>query len=81
MIKYRKKLAAIEAIQWTGENWLEIAEFMGGSVVLNTLSSVIVDTLDGFEMHAEPYDWIVCDNNGQFSAVEARMFSELYEAA
>ena len=80
-MKYRKKSTEVEAIQWTGENWLAIAEFFGGLVTLNSLSSVVVDTLDGFEMHAEPYDWIVCDENGQFQAVESRMFFELYQAA
>jgi len=81
MTKYLKKLNAVDAVQWTGENYLEVALFMGDRVTINQLSSVIIDTLNGLEMHAEPYDWIICDEFGQFRAVESREFSELYEAA
>ena len=80
MAKYRNKPTEVDAIQWTGHNWQEVAEFMGGRVELSDLGAVIVEVYDG-EFHAEPYDWILKTWNGSFKYLRPHVFEELYEAA
>jgi hypothetical protein len=78
-VKYRKKPTEVDAIQWTGHNWKEVAEFLGGRVELSSLSAVIIDTHDGLETHVEPYDWIICDEQGRIDGCRPHTFSDLYE--
>lgn len=78
MAKYRRKSVDVDAIQWTGHNWLEVAQFLGGRVELSDLSAVIIDTHDGLEAHAEPYDWIIC-SDGIVTTCRPHVFTELYD--
>ena len=49
MPKYRKKPVVIEAIQWTGKNTEEIAEFINGRTLLRSIGSatLMLGTLEG----------------------------------
>lgn len=78
-MKYRKKPTEVDAVQWTGHNWQEVAEFLGGRVELSSLSAVIIDTHDGLETHVDPYEWIVRDERGRMDCCTPYNFSDLYE--
>lgn len=75
--KYRKKPVTIEAIQWNGENLLEIQRFMG-STVENHWSVLIIPTLEG-NMYASLNDYIIKGVNGEFYPCKPDIFAKTYE--
>lgn len=80
MAKYRNKPTEVDAIQWTGHNWQEVAAFMGGRAELSDLGHVIVEVYGGWEFHAESYDWILKKWDGSFECLRPHVFEKLYEA-
>ena len=78
-MKFRKKPVEIEAVQWTSRNVCEIADFMGGRVMISDRDEVIIETLEG-EMRASPYDWIIRGVRGEFYPCKPYIFEETYEA-
>ena len=81
MIKqYRKKPVVIEAIQWTGNNCIEVAEFMFGANVCikNTRGYVEIETLEG-KMNAEVNDYIIKGVKGEFYPCKPDIFERTYE--
>ena len=93
MTKYRKKPIEIEAIQYTGCNEQEIADFMGVSVSeLHTLvdavlrsdgvyrrnSHIYINTLEGV-MTANYGDYIIKGVKGEFYPCKPDIFAETYE--
>lgn len=94
MTRYRKKPIEIEAIQYTGCNELEIADFMGVSVPdLHTRvdavlradgdyrknSHIYINTLEGV-MTANYGDYIIKGVKGEFYPCKPDIFAETYEA-
>lgn len=75
--KYRKKPVTIEAIQWNGENLLEIQRFMG-STVENHGSVLIIPTLEG-NMYASLNDYIIKGVNGEFYPCKPDIFAKTYD--
>jgi len=83
-MKYRKKPIVIEAIQFTGDNWDEIDQFMDGlnwsgyypegsrPPILN------IKTLKGV-MKASVSDWIIKGVNGEFYPCKPDIFEKTYE--
>ena len=78
-MKYRKRPVEIEAVQWTSRNVVEMAKFMGGSIMVNHLHELIIETLEG-DMRASPYDWIIKGVRGEFYPCKPHIFVETYEA-
>lgn len=80
MSKYRKKPVVIEAIQWTGENLLEICNFTGrcgGELLKN--GEMYIDTLEGVH-HASVGDFIIKGVNGELYPCKPDIFGKTYNA-
>lgn len=80
-MKFRKKPVEIEAIQWTGNNFIEIDEFI--TVVHETFPSqgiIYIPTLEGL-MKASLLDWIIKGVNGEFYPCKPDIFEKTYEVA
>jgi hypothetical protein len=79
MAQYRKRPIVVEAIQWTGKNFIDVLEF--GHPVLgngedNTLliynpEGVITVFLD---------DWVIKGTKGEIYPCKPDIFVEIYEA-
>ena len=78
MAKYRKKPVIIEAIQWTGENELEIVNFVGESLREIKNKIVKIDTLEG-TMNASVGDWIIKGIRNEFYPCKPDVFEKTYE--
>lgn len=80
MIKqYRKKPVIISAVQWTGYNLDEIAEFMPGPILGRAFdASILINTLEG-EMEAKPSDYIIKGIKGEFYPCKPDIFEASYE--
>ena len=78
--KYRKKPVVIEAIQWTGNNHIEVAEFMfGANVYINIQKGYVeIETLEG-KMFAEVNDYIIKGVKGEFYPCKPDIFEQTYE--
>ena len=87
MARYRKKPIIIEAVQWLGNNRLEISEFttgpsptgLGGSTFKNGSEHLRIHTLEGV-MEAAPGDWIIRGVKGEFYPCKPDIFEMTYEA-
>ena len=80
MTLYRKKPVVIEAVQWTGDNATEIAEFSKGSKRYIEFEGNIcrIQTLEGI-MTAKLYDYIIKGVQGEFYPCKPDIFKETYE--
>ena len=81
--KFKKKPVVIEAIQFTGENCIEIIHFMGGpwqNLELNDTDWPAIHTLEG-TLTASPGDWIIKGVKGEFYPCKPEVFAEKYESA
>ena len=88
-VKYRKKPIVIEAVQWTGGNWAEVAEFTGlpdtdETEIARQMAAadgrVRIRTLEGV-MAASPGDWIIRGVQGEFYPCNPGIFAATYELA
>lgn len=80
MSKYRKKPVVVEAIQWTGENLLEICNFTGkcgGELIKN--GEMYIDTLEGVH-HASVGDFIIKGVHSEFYPCKPDIFGKTYNA-
>lgn len=80
-MKYHKKPIVIEAIQYNGENWNDICEFM--PVPKNGYGdpkdfSIVIVTLEG-EMRAVKGDWIIRGIKGEYYPCKPDIFEATYE--
>jgi len=79
MAKYVKKPIPITAIQWTGENHMELAEFTNGKCLFSVgESTIVIPTLEG-EMKANAGDYIVRGVEGEFYPCRQDIFEKTYE--
>lgn len=79
-MKYRKLPVEIEAVQWTGDNWRLIDEFI--TVKHETYPSqgiIKIPTLEGI-MEASEGDYIIKGVNGEFYPCKPDIFEKTYEA-
>ena len=77
--KYMKKPVVISALQWTGDNILEMCSFTGkedNKLLKN--DELYIDTLEG-TMHASVGDYIVCGVDGEFYPCKPDIFEKTYE--
>lgn len=79
MPKYRKKPVVIEAVQWNGDNAVEIAQFMGVISLESNADSLFIDTLEG-TMRASVGDWIIKGVSGEHYPCKPDIFDATYEA-
>ena len=81
MAKYRKKPIVIEAIQWTGDNFDELATLGGAHEYEQDFLSdnVTIKTLEG-DMKAQKGDWVIKGVNGELYPCKPDIFEKTYEA-
>ena len=79
-MKYRKKPVVIEAVQWTGDNWIEVSKFLGDSYSdpIRNSRDLFIDTLEG-TMMANPNDWIIKGIKGEFYPCKPDIFEATYD--
>lgn len=93
MIKlYKKKPIVIEAIQWNGNNDLDIMKFVGKQLnvskppyqmeydndIPNEVYQIIIPTLEG-DMRASKLDYIIKGVQGEFYPCKPDIFEQTYE--
>ena len=84
--KYRKKPVVIEAVQWTGSNMREIAEFAGEAAHITTnyklpaqvRHKLEIATLEG-DHRANIGDYIIKGVAGEFYPCKPEIFEQTYE--
>lgn len=76
MTKYRKKPVVIEAIQWNGENTMEILKWAGNKAYL--YDSLYIKTLEG-DHKATIGDYIIKGIKGEFYPCKPDIFEATYE--
>ncbi len=81
-MKFRKKPVVIEAIQWTGKNGGEVAQFISGCPHTYTYdkkgAAIYLDTLEGGH-YASIGDWIIKGVKGEFYPCKPDIFEQTYE--
>lgn len=80
MIKaFVKKPVKVQAVQWTGDNYEEIADFIGHvrSVYHLNEEYVIIETLER-GCCLRNGDWIICGVNGEIYLCESDIFEKTY---
>ena len=82
-MKYRKKPVAIEAIQFTGNNFFEIHEFTNGNAHDCYMqpaghTTCIINTLEGKHIATEG-DYIIKGIKGEFYPCKPDIFAKTYE--
>ena len=82
MIKtFIKKPVEIQAVQWTGDNYDEIANFAGELHVEYSAeywNKLVVHTLEG-DHYASLGDWIIRGVAGEFYPCKPSIFKQTYE--
>lgn len=80
MPKYTKKPVEIEAVQWTGENLLEVLNFCSNcfSYEKNGQKVLTISTLEG-NMNASHGDFIIKGVKGEFYACKEEIFFLTYD--
>ncbi len=77
--KYRKRPVVIEAIQWTGDNFFGVFDFLNGDFRKSLDSTVLViPTLEG-DLVANIGDWIIKGIRGEFYPCKPEIFEATYE--
>lgn len=84
MPKFRKKPVVIEAMQFDGHNYDEVAAWAGDKFKdifspAGTLD-LYIKTLEG-EMHVSVNDWIIKGVKGEFYPCKPDIFEQTYERA
>lgn len=77
-MKFVKKPIPIDAFQWTGHNFDQIANFMGDNhPVIDGLNNLFIHTLEG-EIKAAPGSWIIRGPKGEYYPCREDIFEETY---
>ena len=79
MTKYRKKPVVVEAIQWTGDNFIDIDEFITVPHETYPKDGIVkIPTLEGV-MEAIKGDYIIKGVAGEFYSCKPEIFEATYE--
>lgn len=79
-MKYRKKPVVVDAVQWNGENKIEMCHFIGiAGFFIDENGDLIIRTLEG-NMHASVGDYIIKGVEGEFYACKPDIFEKTYDA-
>ena len=77
-MKYTKKPATIEAVQWTGHNHAEMCDFVDPDVLeIRPKDGLQLKTLEGV-LHASVRDYIIKGVHGEFYPCKPDIFEETY---
>lgn len=83
--KYRKKPVVIEAIQWTGNNWNDVCQFIpvpetaiGEEFPADDHFNIYIDTLEG-RMTCSTGDYIIKGVEGEFYPCKPDIFHKTYQ--
>lgn len=77
MQQYIKKPVVIEAVQYTGNNYSEIRDFMQADFKI-TDTGIIIKTLEGNHL-AKPSDFIIRGIKGEFYPCKEEIFNLTYD--
>jgi len=78
-MKFRKKPVVIDAIQWNGDNYPELFEFVNVYGQMNKENdSLFIRTLEG-TMEASLYDWIIKGIKGEYYPCKPDIFASTYD--
>lgn len=76
---YIKKPIPVEAIQWTGDNFDDIHDFIiGQPIVITTFNELVISTLEG-EMKAPIGSWIIRGPLGEYYPCRKDVFEKTYD--
>lgn len=77
---YRKKPVVIQAVQWTGENNIEILNFCSRCYITSSgkTKDLVISTLEG-DMSALVGDYIIRGVKGEFYPCKEEIFDMTYE--
>ena len=92
MNQYRKRPVVIEAVQYTGDNEIQIMDFVGqrlsvskppqgyehDHVVDNRMINITIPTLEG-EMRCNRFDYVIKGVKGEFYPCKPDIFDATYE--
>ena len=78
MTRYKTKPCEIEAIQWTGENLIELLDWGQGKILWNDADDLFIDTLEG-RMKANINDYIIKGLRGELYPCKPDIFKKKYE--
>lgn len=78
IIKATKKPVTIEAILWTGDNYLEIDEFTESTSGVCNRRGLVITTLEG-DMRADIGDYIIKGVQGEFYPCKPDIFKLTYD--
>ena len=79
MAQYRKRPVVIEAMQWLGDNFIDIDNFITvNHETFPSLGIVKIPTLEGI-MEATEKDFIIKGINGEFYPCKPDIFEKTYE--
>jgi hypothetical protein len=79
---FRKKPVVIEAVQFTGDNFEEIAAFVPKQSfpAYNVTQKVcFINTLEAQELRADAGDWIIKGVKGEFYPCKPDIFAQTYD--
>lgn len=84
-MKYRKKPVEIEAIQYTGDNFNEIKDFINTGerpMKMTELGTPVIETNEG-DMYVSTNDWVIKEpfpiNDRKFYPCKPDIFEQTYE--
>lgn len=75
---FRNKPVVIQAIQWNGNNDVEVMDFMGRKSLAKERGKLVISTLEG-EMQVSKMDWIIRGNQEELYPCDPDIFEETYE--
>lgn len=78
-MKFKRKLAEIEAIQWTGKNRTEIEAFCPDIMAAPGTSSLLIANREE-EMRVDIGDWIIRGVDGECYPCKPDIFERTYSA-
>lgn len=87
-MKFRKKPVVIEAVQFTGENWSEVDDFVGrdnfqttGNAPYEPVAVVHDSVVHKSWLPIRTNDWVVRGVQGEFYPCDPEVFELTYEVA
>lgn len=80
-MKFKKKPVIIEAVQFTGDNWKEIIDFIKEPYQAFVEEHyLVIPTLEG-NHRADKGDWIIRGVKGEYYPCKPDIFKQTYEVA
>jgi hypothetical protein len=74
----RQKAITVDAVQWTGENIEEIAEFVGNRFWYQDDDAIVITRDSCVQFYTNNSDWLVKLGNGLIFAYPKCVFEQLY---